>query len=254
MATDALRDITAGAVGGAAGIIVGNPFDVVKTRAQMSGTPPLQEMLSVLRGEGFKGFWKGVTPPVLGAAVYQGTVFMSYKVAGRAMESNPAFKDQSTRVKNALAGSFAGAVCSLVVTPIDAVKISLQLQRKTKPSWELLKKIKPYCGLTATLIRDVPSTVVYFEANEISREAGYSVFTSGAVAGAMSWLSCAPFDTIKTRVQGQNCSFFHATRDIYFIFGMRGFFRGVVPLVSRSIPVNGVTFWVYHHLLELMES
>lgn len=126
---------------------------------------------------------------------------------------------------SALPGCFAGAVQTLVVTPVDLLKIRLQLQTALPggPGYvgplRLLRGILAreglpglYRGTLVTAARDVPSHGVYFAAYDLCRRAlggpggdsgGAAVlWASGGVAGAVSWLSIYPLDVVKSRVQG----------------------------------------------------
>eukprot|EP01059_Diplonema_ambulator_P028388 TRINITY_DN47170_c0_g1_i1.p1 TRINITY_DN47170_c0_g1~~TRINITY_DN47170_c0_g1_i1.p1 ORF type:complete len:253 (+),score=23.86 TRINITY_DN47170_c0_g1_i1:37-795(+) len=239
----AIVEVTAGAAGGAAGIVVGQPFDVVKTRAQITGTGSWSHLIGILKGEGVAALWRGVVPPLLGTAVYQGVCFMSYKV-GLAMVEGWGTGESG---KAMAAGVFSGCVCTLVVTPVDAFKIALQTQTGRLQLGGIraaARSIRPYHGLSATLLRDVPSTAIYFTTFE-NLTPHFSTFTAGGLAGMASWASCLPLDTIKTHIQATNSTLTTTIRHIYSTRGILGFAQGGMPLILRAYPVNGVTFLVY---------
>jgi solute carrier family 25 carnitine/acylcarnitine transporter 20/29 len=76
------------------------------------------------------------------------------------------------------------------------------------------------------------------------------MLVSGAVAGAVSWLSCYPVDVVKSVVQtggkGEG-KVGEVVRELWGRGGWRSFFRGLSPTLIRSVPVNAVTFVVYEH-------
>jgi hypothetical protein len=117
-------------------------------------------------------------------------------------------------------------------------------------------------GWGAVVLRDAPTFGVYFVAYEASRRAGtpadgshtptWVMLAGGALAGASSWLLATPADVIKSIIQGSPVTTPRAelriaavARRVYAAEGLAGFFRGVVPSVVRSLPVNAVTFWGY---------
>eukprot|EP01061_Rhynchopus_euleeides_P038263 TRINITY_DN65721_c0_g1_i1.p1 TRINITY_DN65721_c0_g1~~TRINITY_DN65721_c0_g1_i1.p1 ORF type:complete len:240 (+),score=82.89 TRINITY_DN65721_c0_g1_i1:68-721(+) len=213
--------------------------------------------------------------------MYQGTVFTSYNGAHRVCEMYDEWSSGTAQQKYViggdvgappdslgramLCGMVAGTVCTLVVTPMDAFKVALQvrsIEHKTVQSGDLFKmvregQVRPYKGLAATVTRDLPSTGVYFYVNETLRRAyGFSEFNAGGLAGVVSWFCCAPIDTIKTRIQASRTkmSVSAATQSIYAEAGLRGFARGLLPLISRAYPVNGVTFTVYSWTSQAMRE
>jgi len=73
-------DLAAGSFAGAAGIVVGQPLDTVKVRMQTSTSNCFSRFSAVaadiLRHEGVFGFFKGIMPPMLGAAAYTVRCFL----------------------------------------------------------------------------------------------------------------------------------------------------------------------------------
>eukprot|EP00659_Diplonema_papillatum_P012019 gene12019-18564_t len=254
---DALKDILAGAAGGAAGIVVGQPFDVVKVQQQGASSLGAGSIVKdLVRTEGVRSLWKGLTPPLLGAAVYQATTFASYAYAVEWFERVAPDVNEKTRV--CWASAVSGLASCFVTTPIDAYKIALQNHKglvSRKNMWLLLRDVNPTVGLASTIMRDVPATIPYFYAFEVMKnDWGCSTFHSGGVAGIASWALVIPMDTIKTRVQSSSrcvkpLGVAAAAREIFQTRGVRGFFRGTVPCVLRAYPVNGVTFTIYHAIL-----
>uniref|UniRef100_A0A2K6SEV4 Mitochondrial glutamate carrier 2 n=2 Tax=Saimiri boliviensis boliviensis TaxID=39432 RepID=A0A2K6SEV4_SAIBB len=143
-----------------------------------------------------------------------------------------------------LAGCGAG-MCQVVVTcPMEMLKIQLQdagrlaahhqgpasvpssrsyttgpASTHKRPSaaliaWELLRTqglAGLYRGLGATLLRDIPFSVIYFPLfanlnnlgiDELAGKASFAhSFTSGCVAGSVAAVAVTPLDVLKTRIQ-----------------------------------------------------
>ena len=58
---EARREFVAGSIGGAASVVVGQPFDTVKVRVQASNTGQgaMQVLRKTIRNEGVRALWKG---------------------------------------------------------------------------------------------------------------------------------------------------------------------------------------------------
>ncbi|XP_052517995.1 mitochondrial glutamate carrier 1 isoform X4 [Budorcas taxicolor] len=166
-----------------------------------------------------------------------------------ALQPRPLYcRQQLTLLKEMLAGCGAGACQVIVTTPMEMLKIQLQdagrlaAQRKilsaqaqlsgqgsAQPSVEAPAAPRPtatqltrdllrsrgiaglYKGLGATLLRDVPFSIVYFplfaNLNELGRPAPgekspfYVSFLAGCVAGSAAAVAVNPCDVVKTRLQ-----------------------------------------------------
>ncbi|KAI1120982.1 mitochondrial carrier [Nemania abortiva] len=83
----------------------------------------------------------------------------------------------------------------------------------------------------------------------------------GGVAGIVSWASIYPLDTVKTKVQEQDCpaatrkGAMQIAKEIYRRGGTRAFFPGLAVCSFRAFCVNAVQWWVYEHtMLQLGQS
>eukprot|EP00927_Polykrikos_kofoidii_P040182 TRINITY_DN34394_c0_g1_i1.p1 TRINITY_DN34394_c0_g1~~TRINITY_DN34394_c0_g1_i1.p1 ORF type:complete len:330 (-),score=40.94 TRINITY_DN34394_c0_g1_i1:28-945(-) len=292
----ASREILAGSLGGAASSVVGHPLDVVKTRlqAQTSSFRSLSTMeclRSTVRAEGTLGLWRGLGAPIVGAVVYQATVFTSFE----RILAHVRRADLTENKARLLSGCASGVVTSFVLTPFDAVKIELQLQRETAASANILKQaynatrhiittkgpLTLFGGLSACMVRDVPSSAVYLGSyyklkeviaaklgqNRDTQSAGgwkscVSQTVAGGLAGVFSWTVACPMDNVKTiqqeaSLRGQRIGFCDAVSGVYQREGLRGFSRGIVPLVLKAFPSNAICFLVYErakYLLGLLSS
>lgn len=90
---EALKDIAFGSVAGMVGKYVEYPFDTVKVRLQsqpdhlpLRYTGPLDCFKQSLRNDGFFGIYRGISAPLVGAAVETSSLFFS--VRGPAIEGN----------------------------------------------------------------------------------------------------------------------------------------------------------------------
>jgi hypothetical protein len=116
-------------------------------------------------------------------------------------------------------------------------------------------------GFAPTLLRNLVSGATYFMVfeylrNKSANARGCTVaelpfmetFTFGGIAGIFYWAPYYPIDVIKSTLQGDSYiqgnrkykGFVDAGRQIYAQFGIKGFYRGLVPCMARSFPANAV--------------
>lgn len=166
--------------------------------------------------------------------------------------------------------------------PIELFKVRLQIQDPSRPRlynniFDCARKsiasrgiTGVYRGITATLLRDVPSFAGYFGTYEAMKmwlrpESGpltsLNLLVAGGVAGfgkiffhpppslllAGAWLPCYPQDVIKSRMQTSTNykTTLDCTISIFQEQGIKGFFRGFGPTMARAFPANAATFLAY---------
>ncbi|KAL8807994.1 MAG: hypothetical protein Q9200_004459, partial [Gallowayella weberi] len=125
-------------VAGAIGKVIEYPFDTIKVRLQSQPYPPIYSgptdcfRQSLLSPEGgFRSLYRGISAPLVGAAVETSSLFFSYRVAQTALQalvpSLPQGNGEKLPLEALLAcGAISGAVTSLLLTPIELVKCKLQ--------------------------------------------------------------------------------------------------------------------------------
>ncbi|CAE8705376.1 unnamed protein product, partial [Polarella glacialis] len=123
-------DLLAGSIGGMAGIVLGHPLDVVKTRQQAAAssirTLSVFECCKVTyRAEGTVGLWRGLAPPLLSVGLYQSTLFATHQWTYKQASSGGMQEERASL----LAGAISGAASCFITVPFDAVKIQLQLEK-----------------------------------------------------------------------------------------------------------------------------
>lgn len=135
---EALKDIVFGSVAGSLGKVVEYPFDTVKVRLQsqpdhlpLQYTGPLDCFRQSLAKDGFRGLYRGISAPLVGAAAETSCLFFAYRLAQDAMRatvlsSTPA-EDKLPLSALLAAGAISGGVTSVVLTPIELVKCRMQV-------------------------------------------------------------------------------------------------------------------------------
>nr|CAI9704856.1 unnamed protein product [Rangifer tarandus platyrhynchus] len=292
-----------GGIAGLIGVTCVFPIDLAKTRLQnqQNGQRMYTSMsdclIKTIRSEGYFGMYRGaavnltlVTPEK--AIKLAANDFFRYQLS----------KDgqKLTLFKEMLAGCGAGTCQVIVTTPMEMLKIQLQdagrlaAQRKilsaqaqlsgqgsAQPSVEAPATPRPtatqltrdllrssgiaglYKGLGATLLRDVPFSIVYFplfaNLNELGRPASgekspfYVSFLAGCVAGSAAAVAVNPCDVVKTRLQslqrGINedtySGFLDCARKILRNEGPSAFLKGAYCRALVIAPLFGIAQVVY---------
>uniref|UniRef100_A0A8C7Y3S7 Mitochondrial glutamate carrier 1 n=1 Tax=Oryzias sinensis TaxID=183150 RepID=A0A8C7Y3S7_9TELE len=241
-----------GGIAGLIGVTCVFPIDLAKTRLQnqQNGSRLYTSMsdclIKTIRSEGYFGMYRG-------AAVNLTLVTpeKAIKLAANDFFRQHLSKDgKLTLVKEMLAGCGAGTCQVIVTTPMEMLKIQLQdagrigktkrntlfshLMEKERPhvrsyNISILKQLLRekgiaglYKGLGATLLRDVPFSIIYFplfaNLNNLGKKdvdgpaPFYVSFISGCLAGSTAAVAVNPVDVIKTRLQSLNRA---STEDTY---------------------------------------
>ncbi|XP_077415299.1 mitochondrial basic amino acids transporter [Vanacampus margaritifer] len=267
-------DFAAGCVGGAAGVLVGHPFDTVKVRLQVQNAEkPLYRgtyhcFQSIVRQESTLGLYKGLGSPMMGLTFINAIVF---GVQGNAMRK----LGHDTPLNQFLAGASAGAIQCVICCPMELAKTRMQMQGTgEKKSKRKMYKNSLDCllriynkegirginrGMVTTLIRETPGFGVYFLAYDVltrhlscEPEDPYLIpklLFAGGMSGIASWISTYPVDVIKSRLQADGVGgvqryggIADCVRQSVRKEGWRVFTRGLTSTLLRAFPVNATTF------------
>lgn len=192
-----------------------------------------------------------------------------------------------------IAGAAAGGVQSVVCSPMELIKIRLQMQGEGKSSafqqalsyhskfeyvtpTDCIRKIYKYengfrgvfKGMYLTLWREVPSFGFYFASYYYLCDKLGAIYNGdikimrllfcGGVAGIISWVSTYPFDVIKTRVQSDHKGLYKGSIDCarrsYQHEGFTVFFRGMNATLIRAFPGSAATLATVSIFLNFVNS
>ncbi|KAF9022943.1 mitochondrial carrier [Hymenopellis radicata] len=269
-ALSTINDLLAGSAGGAAQVIVGQPLDTIKTRAQIapSSKGPMDILTQTLKKEGFFALYKGMASPLIGIAGVNSLLFSSYVFSKRVVSPF----GQLTLPETALAGSMAGAANAILASPVEMFKVRMQGQyggagdkrlrtvaSEMWKTWGFRKGLMR--GYWVTVAREIPayagivddSSAYEFSKRKFTAVYGtdlpvWALLASGSTGGIAYWLACYPLDVIKSRVQlrptppsGTPVQYIiHEVRAIMAESGVAGLLRGLTP--SCIIPAAASTF------------
>ena len=130
---------TAGATYGFTAVLVGQPFDTVKTRMQarpeLASSSALQVGRQLLQSEGLRGLYRGGTPLFVGGALFRSAQFGFYENTLSALKesSAPEYMIGGVLDWRVVAAGFAGGIGrGLVEGPFEYVKVRRQVHADWK--------------------------------------------------------------------------------------------------------------------------
>ena len=206
-----LGTVSAATLGGAAGVLVSHPLDVLRLRQSASATPrPAMDMLRViLREVGLRGMFSGIISPMTTLGVWKGVTLGTQRhvLSGLAVDRKPT---PSEVLLASCAGGVAGGV---IVSPGEYLKTRAACAGST-----VMQELRSVNALevreisrTAKLLssRDFISTggmLLLYDSlmREFSnRKWGHytSVAIASAIAGPFAWLICYPIEVLRIQTQ-----------------------------------------------------
>ncbi|KAH9851793.1 mitochondrial carrier [Lenzites betulinus] len=283
MDSSTVNELLAGSVGGAAQVIVGQPLDTIKTRAQTAPSGmfkgPMDILAQTLRKEGFFALYKGMASPLIGIAGVNSLLFAAYGVSKRLISPFPQLSLQEI----AAAGALAGAVNAVLASPVEMFKVRMQGQygspsdKKLRAvvsemwkDWGFRKGIMR--GYWVTVAREIPAYAGFYTAFEFSKRKFsqkygaqipvWALLASGSTGGIAYWLACYPLDVVKSRIQlratpPEGTPVQYIARELKLVVtesGVSGLFRGLTPSLLRSIPAAASTFAAFELTREYLKE
>ncbi|KAK9766915.1 hypothetical protein K7432_003632 [Basidiobolus ranarum] len=259
------KDFLAGSFGGMAQVLIGHPLDTIKTRLQIEGASsrfkgPLDCLVQTVRHEGFLGLYKGMASPLVGISAVNALLFAAYSRLKTVQLTNP--EDTLTIGQIAIAGAGAGAINSILASPVELLKIRLQGQYHGKGDSKRLysgpidcaqKLIKEgglrnglFRGFWITVLREIPAYAGFYAGFETAKRAltpasgnvnelpVWKLMIAGSCGGVSYWCVSYPLDVIKSKAQNSNSLLrkdyvISIGKDIYREGGLGALFRGFTP-------------------------
>ncbi|KAK1998604.1 mitochondrial carrier [Colletotrichum falcatum] len=247
-ALEAMEDIVYGSAAGVVGKYIEYPFDTVKVRlqSQPDNQPlrykgPLDCFRQSIKAEGARGLYRGISAPLVGAALENSSLFFFERIGRAAVYSSGWTPRDQELSLSALwfTGAFSGFFTSYVLTPVELVKCKIQAPQRVDgvaaPQLRPLPVIRDiyrhygimgfWHGQMGTLIRESGGCAAWFGSKETvtkmfhvmngraaKTQAERDMLASNplplwqqALAGASGGVSYNflffPADTIKSRMQ-----------------------------------------------------
>ncbi|XP_023329941.1 solute carrier family 25 member 40 isoform X2 [Eurytemora carolleeae] len=235
-------------------------------------------LVKIAKVEGVGSLWSGLSPTLVLAVPTTMVYFTTYEQLKKMINKRFNTVVQGEPVWVALAsGGLARIWAVTLVNPLELVRTKMQSQKmafyQVKSCLSELIKQRGIQGLwsgyTATLLRDVPFSALYWPLYEgtkklfekkmlLGHDAFLINFLSGAAAGTVASTITLPFDVVKTTKQIElgetmigggstgvirtNSEIF---RDILKQSGPRGLFAGLTPRILKVAPACAIMISSY---------
>jgi len=220
---------------------------------------------TVVQQERILGLWRGVAPSISrcvpGIGIYFSTI---HYLKGH-------FQHSKSPIESMLIGASARTVAVITMLPFTVLKTryesgefhynNMAKAMRSIYKTEGLKGL--YSGLSATILRDVPFSGLYFMfytqlkqlptvVGEVPN-AGQPIFhfSCGITAGMMASVITQPADVVKTHMQlypNKYKSLLDAGMFVYERDGISGLWRGIVPRTIRRTLMAALAWTVYEEV------
>ncbi|XP_063240945.1 mitochondrial glycine transporter A-like [Bacillus rossius redtenbacheri] len=277
-----VKSFVAGSVSGMCSTVMFQPLDLVKTRLQnpvqiACGVSPGQSagMITVishiLRKEHVPGLWRGMTPSITRCVPGVGLYFSClHALKSRCVPADTEPGALQAVVLGAAARTMSG-VCLIPITVIktrfesgvyhySGVLQALGTIYRTEGVRGLC------CGLVPTLFRDAPFSGLYLMFYSQAKGAlpedwtkgslqAPANFSCGLAAGVLASVVTQPADVLKTKMQLYPDRFRDLRSVVLYVrqkYGVKGYFRGLVPRMLRRTLMAAMAWTVYEQLTRSM--
>jgi ornithine carrier protein len=260
-----VADLLAGSFAGISGKIVEYPFDTIKVKLQCQEVNPNKKPMGtyqcardILRYDGLRGFYRGLSAPLIGSVMENAVLFVAY---GRIQKLFQNGSDKPLSVPQlSAAGAIAGMAVSAVLTPVELIKCKIQIHSKTYkgPIDCAIKTIRAtglrglYKGHFATFARESCGGAAWFGVYEFTcrRLSGStskdnlspgSLMFAGALSGIAYNSVLFPMDVVKSQIQSESSgdrNYLRRLKKLYLAEGVRGLYRGFGITLIRAVPSN----------------
>ncbi|KAJ3395851.1 hypothetical protein HDU80_010180 [Chytriomyces hyalinus] len=254
-----LADLTFGSIAGVASKLIEHPADTVKTvmqtqtiknpRSSSQSIGTIECCKTIMRQEGPRGFFKGLSAQLFGAMLETSAVFLMYnnaQTAVRLVSNKPANVSLSTAELTAC-GFLSGTGISFLLTPIELVKCKLQVQAVPIVPKRVSVSVSSAPASTIFGFRSPAFSVSAIKlhlAATASLPASSSLPASQIPSNAFSTVaSTAPVSAQQRHFSGSLDVIRHTIKTE----GLRGLFRGHSATFWRESIGTGVWFGAYEH-------
>jgi len=236
----------------------------------------------IARTEGLSSLWSGLSPTLVLAVPTTVIYFTTYEQLRSRISSaffTNSITPQGVRVNDIpiwvplVSGGLARTWAVSIVSPLELIRTKMQSQKmeffQVRIALRELVKAQGILGLwngyTATLLRDVPFSALYWPLYEFSKSQlrlgpnnrFLESFVSGAFAGTVACSITLPMDVIKTARQiemgdkdlmgGKPKSNLTMVKEIVDRRGVRGLFAGLSPRILKVAPACAIMISSYEY-------
>ena len=234
----------------------------------------LQVVKEIFKNEGLKGFWRGNLTDLARSIPQGGITYLSYEMFKKYFLKF----DSSTHgtYSRLIAGGTAGLINVLSTYPLEVLRTRLAVQSKNSIQYDgivdTVKKIYQkegfkafYRGCGISMTQSFPMmamnyTLFDFAKGKLEERGHKGLFfsvTSGVFSGTITSSILFPMDVVIRNMQldGDGKVFkspFDCAKQIFVNQGIKGFFRGYIPMLLKAVPICSANLGVYDTLTRVM--
>jgi len=247
------------------------PVDMVKTRLQNQKTGQklytggVDCFQKIVRNEGgVRALYRGLSANLVGVTPEKALKLAVNDYLRQTLQGD---SPEIPLMYEVIAGAGAGFCQVIATNPMEIVKIRLQVAGESQQKRSLVEVVRElgvrglYYGAPATLLRDVPFSMIYFSLyGRLKRHFTDvdgnipipKIFLSSCIAGVIGASAATPMDVIKTRLQVKPkpgdpvyTGIVDCFQQILSKEGKSAFFKGVIPRCLIISPLFGIALVVY---------
>lgn len=266
------------AASGACSTLVLHPVDVIKTRMQVQGSESVsgprftnswQIAQHLVRNEGWRSLYKGVSPNLAGNAASWGLYFFGFRIVTDQLHH---MHQLSKTTSDLVSGVVTGTLVLAVTNPIWVVKTRQCLDMTSdRPNVSLLGSLRDlwkneglrgfYRGFGAGLFGTTHGALQftsyqYMRRHLIDGQDSVPWWQTTLIAGASKIFAATatyPYQVVRSRLQRVDSPYTGLIDCIQRTFrneGFSGFYRGVIINVLKVTPAACVVFVTYESVIE----
>ncbi|ESN95002.1 hypothetical protein HELRODRAFT_186014 [Helobdella robusta] len=248
--------------------------------------------VSIVRVAGLRGLYQGAVPNIVGAGSAWGLYFFAYNTLKSRRQNGRRDIALNAHVHMSMATQ-AGIFTLLTTNPIWVAKTRLCLQydqtnsarrqfskndsRHYRGLLDCLVKTYKYEGIAGLYKGLVPGLVgvshgalqfmayeelkkFYNSSKQRPHDAKLGTkeyLCFAAISKIFAASTTYPYQVVRSRLQDQHRKYngvVHVLKETYRYEGWRGFFKGLVPGVTKVTPACCITFLVYEHVIQLLQQ
>ena len=285
--------LISGLTAGSVSTLLLHPFDLIKTRLQASplaqqpaaSTSSLALLRGIVRDEGVRALWKGISPNFIGNTVAWGSYFFLYNTAKQHYQQLT-HRQQLSAWEYLACAALSGTCIAALTNPVWVVKTRMFLDSRVMADSEqrlvpALVRLWREEGLRGLYRGFVPSVLgvshgaVQFMTYEVAKQrlldykrrsdpnasASFAPLETVGLAIASKVTAAVttyPYQVIRTQLQDSRVQpplrgTWEAVRHVWAAGGLRGLYRGVVVGTLKVVPSACVVFVVYEETEKLLK-
>ena len=223
-------------------------------------------LLKISKVEGLGSLWSGLSPTLVLAVPTTVIYFTAYEYLKlKLVQTITQRQAENYMTAISLAsGGLARTLACVIVNPLELIRTKMQSQKmafgEVRKALEITVKSEGKVGLwkgvSASLMRDVPFSAIYWPCYEYLRPSEYNfsqICVAGAVAGSVASAATNPMDVIKTRIQiqlgenGVKMSNSQVVQEIIQSHGIKGLWAGLTPRLLKVAPACAIMISSYEY-------